>query len=120
MGKQQHLSRGEMGMHKTPVQASLDFIRYLEGDDVGPVHGLGNGQNPESGLSGLLPVFAAWPEPDHNIQSAVLQVQGLGPALVAETDDFFSLSTVFYLHVCHGKSLPWITSFREKFYRIIY
>ena len=76
-----------MGGDVPVVEFLLYVVAQEDHDDVGLFGRLGHRHDLEPGRFGLLPAPAAFPAADDAIYTRITQVQGMGLALVAVTQD---------------------------------
>ena len=75
------------GLDLLPIHVALEFVGDQDHEDVRHLGGFCGSQNGEARLFGLGPGTASLPEADDHIDSAVLEIIGVGVALAAVADD---------------------------------
>lgn len=94
------------------IYVSLFFIGDEDHGHIGFLDGLGDGLDRQARLARRFDGFAALVQADHHVDAAFLQVQRMGVALAAVTDDsdFFALHDIpvdilIVKYLCHNKNL---------------
>ena len=87
MGHQDDLAGFEIGGHQLVEDLRLGGIREKKGDQPGPLAGLFHGSGLDSVGLGLVHGVAVGPDSHHYLEAAVLEVEGVGPALGTVAQD---------------------------------
>ena len=78
---------GEVRRDVFLVDALLHLVGKEEGDDLRSLDCLRDRADRETGLFGRVPGRAVRPEPDHDVDAGLVQVQRVRVALAAEAED---------------------------------
>ena len=112
MGKSQGAAGFQVRRNLALVNVSLFFVRDQDHGDVSPFNRFADGHNLQARCFRFCRGFGTFVQANHYFQAAVTQVQRMGVALAAVTDDrnFFTLNRIpvyilIIIHFCHDKSL---------------
>ena len=117
MREHERVARFQVRRNVFLVHLGLNRVRQHHHDHVGFGGGIGIGHHLQSGGLGLGPTLAAVVEPDAHVHAAVLQVQRMGVALAAVTDDGdllpfkkAQIRLIFVIDSCHDVLQPFVAT----------
>ena len=92
VGKRERRTLLDVGEHLVAVDLSDVFVRNEHHDDVGRAHRIFNGCDLKTGCGSLLPACAVLTDADRDVNTGIVQVEGMRMALAAVADDRHFLS----------------------------
>ena len=108
VGKGQRGTLFEVGLDVLFIERSLLLVVDEDHDDIGGLDGVTRNHDLEAGGGGGVDGFGALVEPDDDVGAGILQVERVGVALAAVTDDRDGLAlenaeiaVLFVVHVGH-------------------
>ena len=92
VGKRERRTLLDVGEHLVAVDLSDVFVRNEHHDDVGRAHRIFNGCDLKTGCGSLLPACAVLTDADRDVNTGIVQIEGMRMALTAVADDRHFLS----------------------------
>ena len=113
VGEGQGLALGHVGRDVLLVYLGLDLVVDEEHHDIAPLGGVRHGLDLQAGLLGLGPALGALTQAHADVAAGVLQVEGVGVALGAVTDNgdllavqVGQVAVLLVIHLSHTLCTP--------------